>query len=223
MIPAGSPLQHVVVDAGHGGHDPGASHFGLQEKVLALDIALRLGEALQRRGLTVTLTRQEDRFIELSERIALANRLGADLFVSVHLNAHRDPAIRGVEVYYPRVSVVAADADWPPEVRAEEVAMPSTQIKQLLWDLVLGSTRSQSRQLGTEVCHALREALPAPCLGVKPARFVVLREAWMPAILVEGGFLSHAQEAQVLNTPAYRQRAAEAIANGVVAYAQRHH
>lgn len=219
MIPPGSPLQHVVVDAGHGGRDPGATHFGIQEKTLALDMAQRLRTELVRRGLTVTLTRQEDRFIELSERAALANRLSADLFISVHLNAHREQRIAGVEVYYPRMSVVAADADWPPEVRAEEVAFPSTQIKQLLWDLVLGNTRAQSRRVGTTVCHALQDTLHTPCLGVKPARFVVLREAWMPAILVEGGFLSHAEESQRLNTPAYRQQAAEAIANAVVAYA----
>lgn len=213
-----APLQTVVVDAGHGGHDPGASHFGLKEKHLALDIAKRLRSELQQTGLNVVMTRQTDQFIPLSGRPALANRLQADVFISVHINANRNRRVSGIEVYYPRASVVSANAPWPPSVASSEVAVPSTTIKQVLWDLVLGRARSQSHRLASAICHAMRSGLQVPCRGVKPARFVVLREAQMPAVLVEVGYVSNEAEARRLGSPDYRQAAAESIGRGVAAY-----
>ena len=211
------PINTVVLDAGHGGRDPGTSHFGLKEKHLALDIAKRLRAPLQQAGLDVIMTRETDQFIPLSGRPALANRLNADLFVSVHINANRNQHVSGVEVYYPRESVVAA-ADWPPEVSPDEVDAPSFTVKQVIWDLLLGRTRSQSRRLASSVCHAMRRDLGAPCRGTKPARFVVLREAQMPAVLVEVGYVTNRTEAARLEDPNYRQTVAESIAEGVIAY-----
>lgn len=216
----GVPARTVVIDAGHGGKDPGTHHFGLQEKHLALDIVRRLRADLQARGLTVALTRDVDVFIPLSGRPAVANRMKADLFVSVHINANRNRNVSGIEVYYPRVSVVSSSTQWPPHVTASELYLPSATIKQVLWDLVLGRTRSSSRRLGLSVCRAMRERLQVPCRGVKPARFVVLREAWMPAVLVEVGYVSNRAEAQRLASPAYRQAVAEAIGNGIALYAR---
>jgi len=216
--PLASAIETVVIDAGHGGHDPGTSHFGLKEKHLALDIAKRLRTQLQNAGLRVAMTRETDHFIPLSGRPAVANRLRADLFVSVHINANRNRQVSGIEVYYPRESVVGSGAHWPPIVLPGEIGVPSLTVKQILWDMVLGQTRSQSRRLASSVCRAMRDDLRAPCRGAKGARFVVLREAWMPAVLVEVGYVSNRAEAQRLGLAEYRQAAAQGIARGIVAY-----
>ena len=212
-----APVNTIVIDAGHGGHDPGTSHHGLKEKHLALDIARRLRTTLQDAGLTVVMTRETDQFIPLSGRPAIANRLGADLFVSVHINANKNSRVSGAEVYYPRVSAVSQTAKWPPAVRASEVGVPTMTVKQILWDLVLGRTRSQSRKLASTICGSMRQGLEVSCKS-KPARFVVLRESWMPSVLVEVGYVSNATEAQRLNRSDYRASAAESIAQGIVAY-----
>lgn len=211
------PINTVVIDAGHGGHDPGASHHGLREKHLALDIARRLRTNLQDAGLTVVMTRETDQFIPLSGRPAIANRLGADLFVSVHINANNNQRVFGAEVYYPRVSAVSQSAKWPPDVRAAEVGVPTTTVKQILWDLVLGRTRSQSRKLASTICGSMKHGLQVNC-KTKSARFVVLREAWMPSVLVEVGYVSNATEARQLNRSDYRASAADSIAQGIVSY-----
>ena len=211
-------VRTVVIDAGHGGHDPGTSHFGLKEKYLALDIAKRLRATLQRRGLTVVMTRDTDRFIPLSGRPAIANRLNADLFVSVHINANRKHTVSGIEVYYPRASVVSESATWPPAVSDAEIADPNPTVKQVLWDMVLKQTRSQSRRLASSVCRSMRTGMSATCRGIKPARFVVLREAWMPAILVEVGYVTNQTEAQRLGSPDYREAAAQSISDGIFTY-----
>lgn len=218
--PAGSipgPVRTVVIDAGHGGHDPGTSHYGLKEKHLALDIVKRLRADLQQAGLTVVTTRDTDRFIPLSGRPAMANRLRADVFVSVHINANRNRRVSGVEVYYPRVSEVSA-SQWPPTVSPGEIGMPSATVRQVLWDLVLRQTRSHSRRLASSICRSMRDGLQVPCRGAKPARFVVLREAWMPAVLVEVGYVTNRDEAARLGSAAYRRAAARSLADGIVSY-----
>ena len=212
------PINTIVIDAGHGGDDPGTSHYGLKEKYLTLDIARRLRNSLQDAGLRVVMTRETDQFIPLSRRPAIANHLRADLFLSVHINANHNRRISGVEVYYPRESVVSSSAQWPPWVSPSEIGIPSMTVKQVLWDLVLGRTRSQSRRLASSICHSMRDGLPSPCRVVKPARFVVLREAWMPAVLVEVGYVTNQTEAQQLGSADYRQAIALSIANGVVSY-----
>ena len=215
------PLQTVVVDPGHGGHDPGTSHHGLQEKTLTLDIARRLQAELKARGLDVRMTRDRDEFIVLGRRPGVANRLQADLFVSVHINANRNRRVSGIEVYYPRQSVVDASAErFPPKVQLEEVALPTQSIKQILWDVALSSSRRNSMRMAWHICRAMSARLDVPCRGVHGARFVVLREAWMPAVLVEVGFVSNRSEALRLASGAYRQAAAEAIADGIAAYAR---
>ncbi len=216
--PLTGPINTIVIDAGHGGHDPGTSHYGLKEKHLALDIARHLRTQLQSQGLRVVMTRETDQFIPLSGRPAIANRLGADLFVSVHINANRDRHISGIEVYYPRESVVASSAKWPPLVSPADIGIPSLIVKQILWDLVLSRTRHQSRRLASNVCRSMRDGLQGHCRGTKAARFVVLREAWMPAVLVEVGYVTNRTEAQRLGNAEYREAVAQSIAQGIVSY-----
>ena len=216
--PLPGPVRTVVIDPGHGGQDAGTSHYNLKEKSLVLDIARRLRARLQEAGLRVVMTRESDRFIPLSQRPAIANRLGADLFVSVHVNANHNRRVAGAEVYYPRLSDIAADAPWPPDVEASEVAIPSTTVKDTLWDMLLGRTRDESRELASRICRSIRSDIHAPCRVAKPARFVVLREAWMPAVLVEVGYVTNQEEARRLGSADYREAAAEAISDGIEAY-----
>jgi len=217
-LPFLGPIETVVIDAGHGGHDQGTSHYGLREKALALDIAKHLRAQLQDVGLTVVMTRETDQFIPLSGRPAVANRLDADLFVSVHINANRNRHVSGIEVYYPRESVVSASAPWPPSVAPSEIGTPTTTVKQVLWDLVLRRTRGQSHRLASSICRSMRNGLSVPCRATKPARFVVLREARMPAVLVEVGYVTNQDEAIRLGNASYRQAVAQAIAEGIVSY-----
>ncbi len=217
---ASSPIHTVVVDAGHGGHDPGAMRYGLREKDMALDIAKRLSSELERSGLSVVMTRDQDKFVELSGRPEVANQLPADLFVSVHINANRNRQVSGAEVYYPRESVIDSSLTWPPSVRPAEVAMPTWTIKRILWDLALTRSRRHSVKMASHICHSMRDRLGVRCRGVHGARFVVLREATMPAVLVEVGYISNRTEAEKMATPAYRQAIAQAIADGVVGYIQ---
>ena len=211
-------VRTIVIDAGHGGQDPGTSHYGLREKTMALDIAKRLRNRLQQAGLRVVMTRETDQFIPLSRRPAIANRLQADLFVSIHINANPNRGVTGSEVYYPRVSVVSSDANWPPGILASEIGIPSTTVKDVLWDFVLRKTRLQSRRLASSIGRSLRSGLPTPYHGSKAARFVVLRESWMPSVLVEVGYVTNRAEAQRLATPEYREAASGLVADGILAY-----
>jgi len=213
-----APIRTVVVDAGHGGHDPGAVYHGLREKHLALDIARRLQGELASVGLSVVMTRTRDEFIALSRRPSLANHIQADLFVSIHINANRNRQVSGVEVYYPRESVVQAAAPFPPHVEPTEVALPTFTVRQILWDLVLARSRRRSARMALHICRTMRSRLGVRCRGIRGARFVVLREARMPAVLVEVGYVSNQAEASRLASASYRQAAAEAIADGVLSY-----
>ncbi|MBI3088356.1 MAG: N-acetylmuramoyl-L-alanine amidase, partial [Candidatus Omnitrophica bacterium] len=167
---------------------------------------------------STVMTRDRDEFITLSRRPAIANRIPADVFVSVHINANRSRRVSGIEVYYPRESVVAASASFPPEVQPAEVAFPTTTIKHILWDLALSKSRRHSFKVASHICRTMRRQLGVPCRGVKSARFVVLRESHMPSVLVEVGYVSNRTEASRLATSSYRQAAAQAIAEGVVSY-----
>ncbi len=219
--PLTGPTRTVVIDAGHGGHDPGTQHFGLKEKHLTLDIARRLRAQLEEVGVRVLMTRDSDQFIPLSGRPSVANRNQADVFVSVHINANRNQRVSGIEVYYPRESVVSGSAHWPPAIAQREVGVPSLTVREVLWDLVLGHTRAQSRRLAFSICHAMRNDLQVSCRSPKAARFVVLREAWMPSVLVEVGYVSNETEAKHLGSSTYREAAAQSIAQGIVSYIRR--
>ena len=220
IIPGLSPIQTIVVDAGHGGKDPGTHHHGLREKDLTLDIARRLKRTLEESGFSVVLTRDHDEFIPLSRRPAIANHLPADLFISVHVNANRRPSVSGIEVYYPRQSIVTEATAWPPQVQEEDVAMATPTIRQVLWDLTLSHARAHAVKVASSICRSMRTRLGTYCRGVKGARFVVLREAWMPAVLVEVGYVTNRNEASQLPDASYRQAIAQGIADGVLAYLQ---
>ncbi len=220
----GLKIGRIVVDAGHGGHDTGTvGPNGLQEKDLVLDVALRLGKLLQKKmGAEVVYTRNDDTFIPLETRTAIANQSQADLFISVHANSSHDPSARGVETYYLNFTS-STDAL---EVAARENAVSEKSIHELQ-DLVkkiaLKEKIEESREFASDVQNAMFNGLSTKSLkmrnrGVKKAPFIVLIGANMPSILAEISFVSNPGDERKLQTPEYRQKIAESLYRGVAKY-----
>ena len=223
---AAARLRVIVVDAGHGGHDPGAAgRLGLKEKIVTLDVAKRLADLLRRDGFQVILTRSDDRFIPLYGRPAIANRAGADLFISIHANASRSRSAGGFEAYY----LSEATDDHARALEAvENAVLPdgvgngravSSNSEAILWDLLYTEHRAESSELASYICRGMSgSSLASKSRGVKSARFAVLKGARMPAVLVEIGFLTHPGEEAHMRMPDHRQRVAEGIRRGVLVF-----
>jgi N-acetylmuramoyl-L-alanine amidase len=218
----GLKIGRIVVDAGHGGHDTGTiAPNGLMEKDLVLDVALRLGKLLgSRMGAEVVYTRDDDTFIPLETRTAIANQNEADLFISIHANSSSDSSARGIETYYLNFTT-SADAL---EVAARENAVSEKSIHELQ-DLVkkiaLKDKIEESREFAVDVQQALYNGLANRGLrnrGVKKAPFIVLIGANMPSILAEISFVSNPADAKRLKTPDYRQKIAESLYRGTSKY-----
>ena len=219
----GLGVSRIVIDPGHGGHDPGATGKGVSEAELVLDVALRLERLLQKLpGTDVILTRRTDEFVPLQERTVVANREGADLFLSIHANASPLPEARGVETYFLNfASNLSAAA-----VAARENAA-SGQTMAALPDIVkaiaLNNKLDESRDFATDVQQAMIERLRGANkslknLGVKQAPFLVLIGAAMPSVLAEISFVTNPQEAKLLRSSAYRQRIADALFAAIRTY-----
>lgn len=212
--------RRVVIDPGHGGRDSGAvSPRGAREKDIVLAIAKEAEALLAQRGVDVVLTRKDDRFVTLEERTAIANRAAADLFVSIHANAHAGAGARGVETYY----LDTTDDAFALKLAARENAIQQEQVSDVqlvLADLATKLNTRESRALAVELQRELVTRLRphnprVRDLGVKASLFYVLLGARMPAVLVETSFLSNPDEARLLGSAAYRKAAAEAIARAV--------
>jgi N-acetylmuramoyl-L-alanine amidase len=221
----GLRVSRVVIDPGHGGHDPGAKTKGLTEADLVLDVALRLEQLLSKQdGFDVVLTRRVDTFVPLEERTAIANREGADLFLSIHANASTNSAARGVETYFLNLTA-NPDAEM---VAARENAASSRSMNQLpdiVKAIALNNKIHESRDFASMIQNSLHSQLlktdsNVRDLGVKQAPFMVLLGATMPSVLAEISFITNKQEAANLKTEKYRQRIAEALYAGVVRYQQ---
>ena len=221
----GLGVARILIDAGHGGHDPGAKTAGVTEAELVLDVALELEKLLLKQaGVEVILTRRDNSYIPLEERTAMANRLGADLFLSIHANASSNRNARGVETYF---------LNFAQNAEAEAIAARenagSTQTMRNLPDLVrtiaLNNKIDESRDFATKVQSSLYAGLrktnkQARNLGVKQAPFQVLIGATMPSILVEISFITNAQEGTLLKSGAYRTQIAQGLAEGIRKYRQ---
>jgi N-acetylmuramoyl-L-alanine amidase len=219
----GLGVSRIVIDPGHGGHDPGAMGKDVGEAELVLDVALRLEKLLQKiPGIEVVLTRRTDDFVPLQERTAIANREGADLFLSIHANAHESPYARGVETYFLNfANNLGAAAVAARENAASGQAMAA--LPDLVKMIALNNKIDESRELATIVQRAMIERLRGvnkslKDLGVKQAPFAVLIGAAMPSVLAEVSFITNTQEAKQLRSSPYRQRIAEALANAVRKY-----
>ncbi len=227
-VPYPGRIQTIVIDAGHGGKDPGAiGPTGLKEKDVALDIAKRLKAKLESRmNLKVLLTRSTDRFLELDERTMFANSVNADLFVSVHLNASRDRSARGVETYF--LSPARSKDELATAARENMMALGSQdEIENDLAYIMSDMTNTQkvndsaalAGSVQTSMTAGLKHAsLPVRNKGVKQAMFYVLWRASMPSVLVETGFISNREDERRFKSPAYLESVAESIAGGLASY-----
>ncbi len=206
LIDGLEPVTTVVLDPGHGGHDHGAiSRFGF-EKDFALDVALRARAQLEKAGCKVVMTRATDIFIPLEERPAIANRIANSIFVSIHFNASNSNAdARGFEIFSIAPRGVPATNDSVPSER-DLRAEPGNSVE------------LPSGALAGSVFHALLGELPMVDRGLKHARFAVLRLCERPAVLVECGFVSNPAESSLISSSAWRERIAEAVADGVNNY-----
>ncbi len=219
----GLGVRTIVLDPGHGGKDPGAIAYGMKEKDIVLHVAKRLAEKLRHDlGVTVILTREEDVFLPLEERTAIANTSGADLFVSLHVNAHPSPQIKGFETYFLNLST----NDEAMRVAARENATSAHQMSDLqdiLLDLMRNSKISESARLARQVHGSITSGLVNPPftlkdMGVKQAPFYVLIGAEMPAILLELAFISNPDDARLLGDAAFIDEMAGTISSGIRSY-----
>jgi N-acetylmuramoyl-L-alanine amidase len=224
--------RRVVIDPGHGGHDPGAvGPSGLHEKYVVLDIALKLKEILLTDPFNeVFLTRETDRFISLEERTAMANRKNADFFVSIHANANPVRRVKGIETYLlnwtndEEAMRVAARENKISLKKMREMHRQMDTLGMILNDLSRDSKRNDSIKLANYIQQSMVTTLHNESdyksidLGVKQALFYVLFGARMPSVLVEVSFISNPQEEQLLSDESYRLHIAKAIAKGLDTY-----
>ncbi len=220
-------VKRVVLDAGHGGKDAGASSASrLTEKDVTLDIERRLRGLLERAGFQVVSTRRDDRLIALRERARLANSSDGDIFVSIHVNSLRSHTVsHGVETYYlgptkdPLLTQLAAEENGASGYSIND-------LRKLLERVYADVRRDESHRLASTLQQQLFTDLHAgdPGLenwGVKRAPFIVLVATEMPAVLAEVGCLSNPREAEMLNRPEYRQQIAQALYRGIHEYAKK--
>jgi N-acetylmuramoyl-L-alanine amidase len=224
-LPQKGPIRRVVVDAGHGGHDPGATGpRHVREKDVTLAMARRLAKRLRTAGFEVVLTRDRDRYIALEERTAIANTARADLFVSIHANAHPRRNRTGVETYFLNV----ADDRYAARLAARENGLDlggEREAMRILTDLDAKASAGASRKLARLVQHEVTSGVRTHVgevrdLGVKSALFYVLLGARMPAVLVETAFISNRDEERRLASPRYQDEVAASIARAISGFAR---
>jgi N-acetylmuramoyl-L-alanine amidase len=216
-------IARVLLDPGHGGSDPGAiGSGGLKEKDVTVDIARRAAKALSQDGLTVVLSRDNDRTVSLEERAALANSAGADLFVSIHCNAAENRAKHGIETYVLDTASDVVAGRVAARENATSVAA-SAEIGSILASLRLSDQQKNSTHLAELLQRAALASIRPSHRdvhdgGVHQAGFYVLVGARMPSVLFETSYISNADEEAKLADEAYRQQLAEGVANAVRAY-----
>nr|CAZ90523.1 Probable N-acetylmuramoyl-L-alanine amidase amiA [Siccibacter turicensis LMG 23730] len=217
----------VMLDPGHGGIDTGAiGHNGSKEKHVVLAIAKNVRALLRNHGIEAKLTRTGDHFIPLYDRVEIAHQHGADLFMSIHADGFTNPSAAGASVFaLSNRGASSAMAKYLSEREnaADELAGKAAKdkdhlLQQVLFDLVQTDTIKNSLTLGS---HILRQIKPVHRLHSKAteqAAFVVLKSPSIPSVLVETSFITNPDEERLLGTPAFRQKIARAIADGVVSY-----
>ena len=226
-----SPLKLIVLDAGHGGHDPGAKGpNGVQEKDVVLDVTQRAARMIEDGlGIKVVRTRSTDVFVPLRERTNFANKQRADLFVSIHANAHPRSLSEGVETYFLSSEATDNEARQSAAFENNVVQLENPQsrqktdlLKSILWDMAQSEFQQESSFLAETVQDSMTQSLRLTNRGVKQAGFYVLGGAAMPAILIEIGFLTNPKEEKKLSSPEHREAIARAIYASLAEYKRRY-
>jgi len=213
----------IVIDPGHGGKAPGAvSPNGEKEKDITLSVSKALSKRLSEEGFEVSLTREDDIFIPLEERTAFANRINADLFVSIHVNANEKESMEGVETYFLNLTTDASSM----KVAERENAMTSESLSGLqliIKDLMLNAKINESSRFAASIQKSIISTLGKSGYavknhGVKQAPFYVLLGAKMPSILIEIGFITNTAECRLLHNKAHQDSIVDGIITGINAY-----
>ena len=228
--PASKTRAYVVaVDAGHGGHDAGATgRYGLVEKKLCLDLARRTAEILNRSGrVKAVLTRDSDEYLTLPRRNEIAEQKGADVFVSIHLNTAPSRSARGAEIYFvaPAGAARAADQALASGEAVHDFGLEQSNnddIVHMLLDVNQQAVLARSELLAESILESVRERDLLPTRAVKQKSFSVLRTISMPSVLVEAGFISNNADAKLVKDPDGREIVARAIADGVLEFFRVH-
>jgi N-acetylmuramoyl-L-alanine amidase len=219
-------IKTVVLDAGHGGRDPGAvgRRLKLKERDLTLYMTKKVKGILEDNGIKVVMTRGDDTFIPLPERSRIANSGNADLFVSIHVNASKSRSLNGFECYYLSEATDdnarAIEAFENATLKTEEgtVLQHSSTLDKTLWDMTLTENRRESAALANSICKSVENSLITRNRGVKTARFYVLKYTRIPAVLVETGYISNKFDELKFRENNYADRMAEVVARGILSY-----
>lgn len=218
----GLGIKTIMIDAGHGGKDPGAIGNGLRESTVTLDLAKKLGAELKKKGFTVLYTRENNRFVALEDRTSLANNKKADVFVSIHVNASTNKKLYGLETYY--LDVARSDAARVVAARENSVNVgTASDLQFILSDLTRNTKKEESLALAKKVQNSCisrlgKSGFKVRSNGVRSAPFYVLMGARMPAFLIEVGYLSNSADATRIKNSKYIQAIAGGISDGIVAY-----
>lgn len=228
------PLRCIVIDAGHGGKDPGATNGKLREKDITLAVALKLGELIKSTypALKVVYTRKTDVFIELQNRSAIANKADADLFISIHTNAAKNRSASGTETFLMGVDksgaslgvamrendVISYEADYTTSYQGYQ---PGSSESFIIFSLMTYAFQTQSLEMATLVQNEFKENLPMKNRGVKQAGYLVLWRTTMPSILTEIGFISNDTEGAFLASSSGQTQIAKQLLNAIGKYMSR--
>ncbi len=219
-------IREIIIDAGHGGKDPGAiGSAGTEEKEIVLDVAKRLKRMLEDYGIKVKMTRSTDEFISLQERTEIASRSKADFFVSIHANSSPERSAQGIEVFALRdlgyLEKDEAQRRGNHRLLFNQLAMKKyhADLEEILSDLLYHCKQEESPLLANCVVEGTSQYAKIKNRGLKNARFYVLRNTLIPSVLVEVGFLSNPQEEKLLKTSLHRQKIALGLAKSILEYA----
>lgn len=227
QTPKNSKRHMVMIDPGHGGIDSGAiGPNGSMEKHVVLAIAKSVRNLLRSKGIEARLTRTNDEFIPLADRVELAHKQGATLFMSIHADGFTNPKAAGASVF--ALSNRGASSAMAKYLSEKENASDNLAgkkaldkdhyLQQVLFDLVQTDTISNSLTLGSHILKQVKSVHKLHSRHTEQAAFVVLKSPSIPSVLVETSFITNPQEEKMLGTTAFRQKIAKAIANGVVSY-----
>ncbi|KAB1154427.1 N-acetylmuramoyl-L-alanine amidase family protein [Flavobacterium luteum] len=220
----------VALDAGHGGHDFGAVYNGHIEKNITLAIVLKVGKILEENpNIDIVYSRKTDVFIELVERSSIANRADANIFVSIHCNANKNPAAQGTETYVMGLNknasnlavaksenaVITLEKDYKQKYEGFDPNNPSTMIGMTLMQ---EEYLENSISLASKIEDQFIGNFDRKSRGVKQAPFMVLHKAYMPRVLIETGFISNLKDGQLLDSEEGQDQVAQTIADAILSY-----
>ncbi len=222
----GIDIKTIIIDAGHGGKDPGAVHNGMLEKDIALEVALILGAKLEEMGYNIEYTRKNDTFLSLSQRAAIAEDRKGDMFISVHANAAENPNISGIETYYLDYSKDPGNEHLGHREKSGTIKnYRMGELDSALDELAFRTLRFESERLASFVQtnmygHVNRRGFEVQNGGTKGSVFSVLENTHMPGVLLEVGYMSNVYDARNLKNKAYINSIADGIARGINSYAE---